>query len=192
MFSLPLAILSRIRLRRGPVRHFSFFIILFAGMCFLFLQGCRFSSSEPVNGEKVVLDKETGIMWQISPDSDRYPWNKAVKHCDELSYAGYTDWKLPSREELLTLVNADKWGRAPKNFGKLWTREEEIVTDPVEKAKLLDPQNLPATLDQHMRENPDLSFEEALSRAYIVSLPEGATDPYRKLGKYYALCLRKE
>lgn len=51
-----------------------------------------------------VTDTESGLMWQqghIGPMN----WEEAVRHVQEFRLAGYTDWRLPSREELLTIAN---------------------------------------------------------------------------------------
>lgn len=34
-------------------------------------------------------------------------WSAAVTNCEALSYAGYTDWRLPNTNELISLYNAD-------------------------------------------------------------------------------------
>ena len=32
-------------------------------------------------------------------------WELALAHCETLSFAGYSDWRLPSRNELQSLID---------------------------------------------------------------------------------------
>lgn len=52
----------------------------------------------------VVTDDVTGLMWQRSVASS-YAWEAAVAHCDSLSLGDYDDWRLPSRIELVSLLD---------------------------------------------------------------------------------------
>lgn len=57
-----------------------------------------------------VLDNETKLMWARDANiaSKEMTWDDAFKFVESLNqqkYAGYSDWRLPSREELETLVN---------------------------------------------------------------------------------------
>jgi hypothetical protein len=58
----------------------------------------------------VVLDEITGLMWQRIIDSGPgdgggFVWPAARAHCEELSLAGFSDWRLPTRIELVSLVD---------------------------------------------------------------------------------------
>ncbi len=43
-------------------------------------------------------------IWQQSDDSKTYTWDEAHSHCDNLTIGDYSDWQLPSKEELKNLV----------------------------------------------------------------------------------------
>ena len=64
------------------------------------------------SGDNVVLDNSTGLMWQQTILTDTYKWADAVSYCNDLSYAGYSDWRLPTPQELLTIVDNSKYGPA--------------------------------------------------------------------------------
>lgn len=56
---------------------------------------------------KTVEDKRTGLTWMRDADLGRLDWVGAsglVKRLNEKEYAGFNDWRLPSRDELDTLV----------------------------------------------------------------------------------------
>ena len=74
-----------------------------------------------------VTDNVTGLMWVQSgygtPYSGsppyilvglyyQYTWWDAVKYCDGLDLGGYTDWRLPNFQELVSIVDYGKHGPA--------------------------------------------------------------------------------
>ncbi|MCM2358055.1 MAG: DUF1566 domain-containing protein [Geobacteraceae bacterium] len=64
------------------------------------------SSSRFVVSGACVTDKNTGLMW---PKDSNFPtsgsWDYATYYTGALSLCGYTDWRLPSKAELLSLVS---------------------------------------------------------------------------------------
>ena len=60
---------------------------------------------------EVVVDHATGLMWQKSGSEDSMTYNDALKYIEQLNrqrFAGYGDWRLPTVEELLSLMEAGK------------------------------------------------------------------------------------
>jgi serine/threonine-protein kinase len=67
------------------------------------------SEYEPktLNDDKVVIDHTTALMWHQSGSSDAMIWNKAQEYINKLNrmrYAGFSDWRLPTIEELASLI----------------------------------------------------------------------------------------
>jgi len=61
-------------------------------------------SGKPVV-EKVVIDNKNNILWQYPrTDQSDLQFNSPEGYCENLFYAGYNDWRLPSINELRTLV----------------------------------------------------------------------------------------
>ncbi len=60
-----------------------------------------------LQGNATVLDQETGLVWQRNASEDRMVWKDGFAYVDLLNnseFAGYNDWRYPSREELETLI----------------------------------------------------------------------------------------
>ncbi|MEE9390672.1 MAG: DUF1566 domain-containing protein, partial [Candidatus Aminicenantaceae bacterium] len=63
--------------------------------------------SKTINGDKVVLDHATGLMWHRSGSEECMIYDKVKQWVDELNrkgYAGYSDWRLPTLEEGASLL----------------------------------------------------------------------------------------
>ena len=58
--------------------------------------------------EKIVVDTVTGLQWQYHdadiPDGGDF-WKGALAYCENLEYAGFDDWRLPNKDELITIVD---------------------------------------------------------------------------------------
>ena len=67
---------------------------------------------QTISDQNVVLDNNTGLMWQQTIPTDAYKWDGAVSYCNSLSYAGYSDWRLPTPQELLTIVDNSRYNPA--------------------------------------------------------------------------------
>jgi len=64
-----------------------------------------------INGE-VVYDSKTELTWQSNPSSQKFNWNDAQSYCNNLSYGGESDWRLPNIYELKSLVDYTKYNPA--------------------------------------------------------------------------------
>ena len=56
------------------------------------------------NRDGTVTDEVTGLMWQ-QEIPEKMTWDEAVSYCEKLNLGGYTNWRLPTIQELKTLVD---------------------------------------------------------------------------------------
>ena len=57
------------------------------------------------NGDGTVTDTDTGLMWQQATAPGIYNWQQALSYCENLPLAGHSDWRLPNRNELQSIVD---------------------------------------------------------------------------------------
>ena len=53
------------------------------------------------------LDRETGLVWEKSPDSTTRSWTSACSYCYQREVSNRKGWRLPTVEELASLVDND-------------------------------------------------------------------------------------
>ena len=56
----------------------------------------------------VVIDRVTGLMWQRTITNTFLAFDGAVRQCDEMTLAGHHDWRLPTRIELVSLIDTTR------------------------------------------------------------------------------------
>jgi len=59
----------------------------------------------PAFNSEAVLDKETGLVWERSPQTTSARWSVARHTCIEKNVGGQKGWRLPSLQELTSLVD---------------------------------------------------------------------------------------
>ena len=82
----------------------------------------------------VVLDTNTGLMWSRKPSKDITYWKEAMNEVRNLSIGGYSDWRLPTKEDLERMIERAAGSKyftsyfrnlgffAPNiNYGQFWS-----------------------------------------------------------------------
>ena len=74
------------------------------------------------DGFRMVLDNNTGLVWEVkSPKKgdvnycdDAYTWKKAqetyIKELNKKKYGGFSDWRMPNKDELRSIIDYGKTG----------------------------------------------------------------------------------
>ncbi len=57
------------------------------------------------NNNLTVTALTSGLVWMQADDGIARTWQQAVDYCDGLTWAGETDWRLPTRAELDSIVD---------------------------------------------------------------------------------------
>ncbi|HPQ70877.1 MAG TPA: DUF1566 domain-containing protein [bacterium] len=73
-------------------------VALIAGML---LMSC---ADDEMEENRTWTDVESGLMWQLAGMYEALDWAGAQQYCEDLDVAGFTDWRLPTLDELRTLV----------------------------------------------------------------------------------------
>jgi len=74
-----------------------------------------------IKGGEVVIDHKTGLMWQ-QDNVEIINWSQANKYAKNLKLGGFSDWRLPTIDELKTLIvgvpEGKEFGEEKKGFGE--------------------------------------------------------------------------
>jgi hypothetical protein len=62
---------------------------------------------------EAVLDKETGLVWEKAPSSDTFNFIGAQFRCNELSKGNRMGWRVPTLQELASLVDLSQSSHLP-------------------------------------------------------------------------------
>jgi hypothetical protein len=72
--------------------------------------GCDSSRFKCVMEGKAVLDKQTGLTWARNANilGMSVPYEEAAKLCEIIEIGGKNDWRLPTRDELIVILDTSK------------------------------------------------------------------------------------
>ena len=65
------------------------------------------------NGDETITDRTTGLMWQKGGSDSFMEFDDAKTYINQLNksnFGGYNDWRLPTLEELISLLESEKMG----------------------------------------------------------------------------------
>ena len=91
--------------------------------------------------EKLYMNHTTHLMWNIRNlmyYNGTETWSERMKYCEDLEFAGFSDWRLPNIHELNSISLEDRWLRygsasttmpwhPAEHFGEVWYKDD---TDP--------------------------------------------------------------
>ena len=111
-------------------------------------------------GDDLVLDKEKGLIWARNANLVGLPltWKDAINHCKALELCNLKGWRLPTKEELSSLID-------PSQSFPALPKEHPFV-------------NVKYTYWT------STTFEDFSDDAYFVHMGQGAVRAYTKHAKY--------
>lgn len=99
------------------------------------LTGCAVTGPAALTdtGTGIIMTESSPLMWQKNRGQIFTSWVEATDYVNQLELGGYSDWRLPTREELLDLYFVFDFGDA--NAGELgmviegsyWSAEKDEV-----------------------------------------------------------------
>jgi hypothetical protein len=126
------------------------------------------------------IDPSTGLMWAAKDNGRDITWGKAIKFCSNLRLAGYSDWRLPTIDELSNIYDGSGFA-VPEPKG--------ITLALAGRAK----GGLLLTGNHHWSSTKGLDDRGHPSGyAWYFYFPSGKkdSDPYGYFGSKRALCIR--
>lgn len=83
-------------------------------LLFVVCMGVAFAGEKARDGRFIayddgtVIDTQTNLMWADEDNGSNINWDNANKYCKNYTVGGYTDWRLPTKNELKGLFDKDK------------------------------------------------------------------------------------
>ena len=87
-----------------------------------------------IGEDEVVKDSVTGLMWQKTYKDGVKKFADALSTCEDLDYAGFTDWRLPNKNELASIANYAKY-RPASDFPEMPNRSFRTSTTDAKSSK---------------------------------------------------------
>ena len=77
----------------------------------------------------VVMDTKTGLMWAAKDNSSDINWRDAKRYCENYTGGGYTDWRMPTIDELAGLYGKSaSYQATQRNYNVYLTELIELST----------------------------------------------------------------
>jgi hypothetical protein len=73
------------------------------------VRGGQSSNNFVDNSDGTISDTSTGLMWQKATAPGTFSWEEALTYCENLTLGGHSDWRLPNRNELQSIVNYSRY-----------------------------------------------------------------------------------
>ena len=90
--------------------------------------------TEKIGEDEIVKDSVTGLMWQKTYKDGVKKFADALSTCENLEYAGFSDWRLPNKNELASIANYGKYKPA-SDFPEMPSRSFRTSTSDVKNSK---------------------------------------------------------
>ena len=75
------------------------------------------------NNNGTIIDQKTGLMWTVRDNGYGITWAEAKSYCNNCRIGNYSDWRMPSLNELINLYHTMNYAELIKTTSPLWTSE---------------------------------------------------------------------
>lgn len=93
--------------------------------------------TEKIGDDEIVRDSVTGLVWQKTYKDNVKTFADALSTCENLEYAGKSDWRLPNKNELASLTNYGKYHPA-SDFPEMPNRSFRTSSSDAKKSPTTD------------------------------------------------------
>lgn len=93
--------------------------------------------TEKIGEDEIVKDSVTGLVWQKTYKDNVKTFADALSTCENLEYAGKSDWRLPNKNELASLANYGKYHPA-SDFPEMPNRSFRTSSSDAKKSPTTD------------------------------------------------------
>ena len=95
--------------------------------CFRAVRGKKITLNFTDNGDGTVTTGFNGkyLMWAKASSTEAMTWGEALAYCEDLSLAGYSDWRLPNIKELRAIVDYEN--HHPATNVNYFPKEDDLV-----------------------------------------------------------------
>ena len=83
-------------------------------------------TTDIVSNNKVWQDPDTGLIWQVEIEDKEYSWDESFEYAKRLNaenYGGYSDWRVPTKDELRTILTEESFENPKSYIGQTYIKK---------------------------------------------------------------------
>jgi hypothetical protein len=77
-------------------------------------------ATQELKAREFWIDQISGLIWTVKDNGRDASWRQANKYCRDLRSARYSDWRLPTIDELEGIYDGSGFSAPPRSEGIQW------------------------------------------------------------------------
>ena len=141
-------------------------------------------TTDIVLNNKVWQDPDTGIVWQVEVEDRLFTWDESFEYAKKLNrenYGGYSDWKIPTLDELETILG-EEFCESEESWNEEFCIKKPLIESTIECSSFQD-----IASSFYWSSSNDISDSSCAWRVYLY---DGLISDSSKSSKYYVRCVR--